>query len=133
MAILPLLRRRIFPQLTLEIVLLRHQQRDLLAIRMWSSLSKRLFDSITNKKPHSQPRGHNNGGFPCPRPGCRNTCSRRSDIPRHILTVHERHRWVQCSVRGCTRTFCRKDKLDKHLRKDHHMIAGGAVRRMERC
>lgn len=60
----------------------------------------------------------------CSVPGCGATCSRESDIPRHIATTHgskERH---FCGFPGCTKYFPRKDKATSHRRM--HGLGGQA-------
>ncbi|KAF8532370.1 hypothetical protein JB92DRAFT_2842134 [Gautieria morchelliformis] len=50
--------------------------------------------------------------YECQQCGC--SCSRSSDLTRHIDTVHRSRQW-QCS--GCSQIFSRKDAVKRHIKR----------------
>jgi hypothetical protein len=54
----------------------------------------------------------------CPWPVCRKgkAFRRRSDLTRHIESVHSGHRRYVCDIPGCTKAYARNDKLTAHKR-----------------
>ncbi|KAG0050265.1 hypothetical protein BGZ83_004975 [Gryganskiella cystojenkinii] len=63
-------------------------------------------------------------GTRCDCPGCRdNVCRRRfaqkSDLARHVQTVHCRLKTIKCKLAGCDARFGRYEDRIQHLRKDH--------------
>jgi hypothetical protein len=61
----------------------------------------------------------------CPWPSCntRNAFRRRSDLNRHVESVHSGRRRFICNVPGCKRAFARSDKLTAH-KKLHGLCRG---------
>lgn len=58
--------------------------------------------------------------WPCVYYSCAYTCSKKADVFRHVVSVHEKQRSFLCSVEGCARSFpgegfSRKDALKRHL------------------
>jgi hypothetical protein len=64
--------------------------------------------------------------IPCFFDGCATTFTRKADLDRHVLNVHNRigH---HCQVPGCNNNkgkgYCRPDKLKEHMWRKHKQVA----------
>lgn len=55
-------------------------------------------------------------GFPCP--SCPSTFTRRRDLDKHELIVHDKRRRWSCKV--CMMPFSRRHHMERHMRGTHH-------------
>jgi hypothetical protein len=86
-------------------------------------------DPLARQRPnhYAAPRtpqlNHHPTSFQCKWQGCRSSrhFRREADLIRHIRTIHISPYAHPCYVEGCDRSFGRKDHLQEHLRRCHHL------------
>ncbi|XP_061661091.1 general transcription factor IIIA, b [Syngnathoides biaculeatus] len=84
-------------------------------VKVPCSACKKQFNNAWFLRQHEL-RRHTGGkpSFPCPKPGCPKTFTRRFNLDTHVLGDHEGKKPFSCAHAGCAKRFATKESLWRH-------------------